>query len=54
MSQDETKEALKEALKEWLDEQVARAGKWAISTVAGAILVALVSYAISKYGVTLR
>lgn len=53
MSQDETKDALKEALKEWLDEQIAKAGKWAVRTIAGALLVAFVSYVISQSGIKL-
>ena len=50
MSQDETKEALKEALKEWLDERIAKLGKWAFRTIAATVLTAVVSFILARYG----
>ena len=36
------KDALKEALKEWMDEKFTTLGKWTLSTIAAAVLMAAI------------
>lgn len=42
MTPEDLKQAVKEAAKEWLDDQLAKVGKWTLNTIAAFILVGIV------------
>lgn len=44
------KRAMKEALKEWLDEKFARFGRWSLTGLAAAAIVALVYFILKANG----
>lgn len=50
IDKDIQKEALKEALQDWLDKQFAAFGKWTLSGLASAGLVAIVYFILTSQG----
>ncbi len=45
-----TKELFKEAMKEWLDEKYATFGRWAVTSFAALVFVALVYFVLKSQG----
>lgn len=50
LSEEERKRIIKEALKEWLDAKFAAFGKWSLTSLAAAGLVALVYFILKISG----